>query len=935
MICFTNICRKYIYLNGSAHFGVGIWHLLLSTGFTDGYSRSTLSGLGKQSIEQTLPTISFATLKGLNVINRGRNPRKPRATANNPNPLLLLLLLSLLAFSCQTKKHLSKEPAQAISIDTLKSINVTATTKYQGFETQYFNLLHTKLSVTPVWNLRHLNGIAILTLTPHVYPQDTLTLDAKDFNIYSVELVNRNGDSLASLNYKYNRKTLSITPYQKTQWLPGDTFNVKIVYTAKPEDLIKDSIIPNHDEQGLYFVNPDGTDSAVPRELWSQGETEHNSCWFPTIDAPDQKMTQEISITVDTGLTTLSNGTLEYTEQNGNGTKTDHWALDKPHSVYLAMIAVGTYSEIKDKWRDSIPVNYYVEPEYAPYAKLVFGHTPAMIEFYSKLLNYDFPWPKYSQIVVRDFTSGAMENTTAVTMYEPLQHDDRANLDETDEEIISHELFHHWFGDLVTCKSWANLALNESFAQFAEKLWTSHEYGKEEADIEFKTDLDAYLAEAAYKKGPIIEHYYSDPEDLFDKTRYEKGALVLNMLKHYLGDEVFFKALHNYLVTNAYKCVEISDLQKAMEEASGKDLNWFFDQWFNKPGHPVLEIRQQYDATNKKLYVFVNQTQLDEKTPAFKIPTELDVYNHDGHVDKHKIWLKHASDSFSFKMDAPPLLVNFDAEKILLCHKSDVKPTGQWYYQYFHTPELLDRYEALKALSKTPESLSKDSIITLWASGLKDHSWYIRKTAIGLIATQGKMVIDTLIPRMEQLALTDKNSIVRSSALAFIQDKEGVMSNNISLKALHDSSYYVTSIAIHNVFLNTPNADSAILVSEMAEFDHYRSLDVLASVADIYARYADAGKALFFKNMAARMQAGYVNLYLLDYLKFLIRMNTAVIQQNEKFILSIGHLAKTDWELSSCQYFLNALAANLSARSENEAKKIADDFSDKAKQLKK
>ena len=860
--------------------------------------------------------------------------RKAQRTQRGIFRLSTSFIIVVLSFSCQTKKYLTNATPQYLSIDTLKSINVTASTKYKGFEPQYFNLIHTSLSVTPIWNLHLLNGTAILTLTPHSYPQDTLILDAKDFKIYQIELVGKKGDSIAVLNYKYDYKTIKINPYQKAQWLPGDTFNIKIVYTAKPEELIKDGIIPNHDEQGLYFINPDGTDSAVPRELWSQGETEHNSCWFPTIDAPDQKMTQEINITIDTGLTTLSNGTLEYTEQNGNGTKTDHWALDKPHSVYLAMIAVGTFSEIKDKWRDSIPVNYYVEPEYAPYAKLVFGHTPAMIEFYSKLLNYDFPWPKYSQVVVRDFTSGAMENTTAVTMYEPLQHDDRANLDEDGEEIISHELFHHWFGDLVTCKSWANLALNESFAQFAEKLWTEHEYGKEEADIQWKMDLDAYLAEASYKKGPIIEHYYADPEDLFDKTRYEKGALVLNMLKHYLGDEVFFKALHNYLVSNAYKCVELSDLQKAMEEASGKDLNWFFDEWFNKPGHPILEIRQKYDTANKKLSVFVNQVQKDEKTPVFKIPIELDIFKNDGQIDKHKILLKNDNDTFTYKMDNPPLLVNFDAEKILLCHKSDIKPIRQWYYQYYHGERFLDRYEALKSLAKNGGVISKDSSLRLWESAIHDHSWYIRKTAVNFLASQDKKIIDTLLPEIEQLAQADKNSVVRSSTLAFIQEKEGIKANAINLKALHDSSNYVTAVAIQNVFLNTLNKDSARLVADISVFDHYRSMYVLVSVADIYARYADADKAIFFKNAATRMESGYLNQYLTDYNKFLNRMSTQVIRQNEKFILGIGRFAKTDWERSSCQYFLKILATNLSGRPDALSQQLSEEFTERAKELK-
>ncbi len=850
------------------------------------------------------------------------------------NHLFIFILITILASSCQSKKHLQKGSFQTMPFDTLKSVNVVANTQYKGFRTQDFDLIHTHLSVTPQWHLQHLDGTAILTLKAHAYPQDTLVLDARGFLIHSVELVDKKGDSLSALTYRYDHKLLKILPKNETKWLPGDSFNIKIVYTAKPEDLVKDGTVPNADEQGLYFINPDETDTAVPRELWSQGETEHNSCWFPTIDAPDQKMTQEISITVDTGMTTLSNGTLEYSELNGNGTKTDHWALEKPHSVYLAMIAIGHYAEIKDKWRDTIPVNYYVEPEYAPYARLIFGHTPDMIEFYSKLLKYDFPWPKYSQMVVRDFTSGAMENTTAVTMYEPLQHDDRANLDETGEDVISHELFHHWFGDLVTCKNWANLSLNESFAQFAEKLWEEHEYGKEEADIMFKTDLDAYLAQAAYKKEPIIQHYYNDPEDLFDKTRYEKGALVLNMLRHYLTDSVFFKALHNYLVTNAYKNVELADLQKAMEQASGKDLNWFFDEWFNKPGQPILEIRQQYDTANKKLYVFVNQTQLDDKTPVYKIPAELDIYQQNGSMIKHTIWLKHQADTFMFEENTPPLLVNFDAEKIILCHKSDVKPAAQWYYQYYHAPLLIDRFEGIKALSRSNVILSRDSTFKLWQSALHDRSWYIRKNAIAYLKSQPKNIIDTFLPEIEKLAVSDKKSIVRANALIFIQENKSTRLNGINNEALKDSSYDVVSIAIRNIFKNTPASDSLSLIKTMTAFDHYRSIDVLASVADVYAEYADAEKAPFFRNMSTRMGNGYLAQYFLDYIKFLSRMNTSVIHQNEKFILNLDHIVKTDWDRSSYQYFLNTISKNLSDRNDALSLQLAVDFTNKAKELK-
>ena len=407
------------------------------------------------------------------------------------------------------------------------------------------------------------------------------------------------------------------------------------------------------------------------------------------------------------------------------------------------------------------------------------------------------------------------------------------------------------------------------------------------------------------------------------------------MLRHYLGDEVFFNALHNYLVSNAYKCVQLPDLQKAMEEASGKDLSWFFDEWFTKPGHPILEIRQQYDSANQKLYVYVDQTQLDEKTPVYKIPTEIDIYQQNGPIKKEQIWLNHEKDTFTFHLAAPPLLVNFDAEKIILCHKTDIRPVRQWYYQYYNSTLLIDRYEALKALSRSYVTLSIDSSVKLWSTALHDVSWYIRKNAINFLKTQNKEIIDAVLPAIEQLAKSDKKSAVRSNALMFIQETEGAKSNQISLNALKDSSYYVVSVAIRNIFKNTPPNDSADLVKTITEFDKYRSVEVLTSVADIYAKYADAGKMMFFKNMSARLKGGYMNAYLLDYLQFLNRMDTRVIQQDLKFILSLDHLIKSDWERGSYQYFLNSLAKNLSDRNDPVSNQLSDVFKEKAKDVQK
>ena len=167
------------------------------------------------------------------------------------------------------------------------------------------------------------------------------------------------------------------------------------------------------------------------------------------------------------------------------------------------MMAIGEFAIVKDKWR-GIDVSYYVEPKFEKYARMVFGNTPEMIEFFSQKFGVDYPWKKYSQVVVRDFVSGAMENTTATVHMEALQHDHRYHLDETEEDYISHELSHHWFGDYVTCESWANLPLNESFATYAEVLWREYKYGIDEAEHHLSGDFSSYFAESQTKREPLI-----------------------------------------------------------------------------------------------------------------------------------------------------------------------------------------------------------------------------------------------------------------------------------------------------------------------------------------------------------------------------------------------------------------------------------------------
>ena len=327
---------------------------------------------------------------------------------------------------------------------------------YNGSYTRYFDLIHTKLDVKFNWEKTYLYGKAELTLKPYFHSSNTLVLNARGFDVNKVQL-NNNG-SYTDLKYTYDSLLLTIT-LDKT-YTRNDTLKVFIDYTAKPNELTTGGSDAIKSDKGLYFINPDGTEKDKPKQIWTQGETESNSAWFPTIEASNERCTGEIAITIEEKYKTLSNGILTQQEINGDGTRTDFWEMDQPFAPYLFMMAIGEFAVVKDKWKN-IEVDYYVDQDFEKDAKAIFGLTPEMIEFFSKRLGVEYPWKKYSQVIVHDYVSGAMENTSAVIHGDFVQQTTRELLDgSAGEDVISHELFHHWFGDLVTCESWSNLPLN-------------------------------------------------------------------------------------------------------------------------------------------------------------------------------------------------------------------------------------------------------------------------------------------------------------------------------------------------------------------------------------------------------------------------------------------------------------------------------------------
>ncbi|MCS6895022.1 MAG: M1 family metallopeptidase [Bacteroidia bacterium] len=457
---------------------------------------------------------------------------------------------------------------------------------YQGSYPKRWQLVHTALSLSLDWKRQEIPGEAQLTLHPYFAPQQELVLDAKAFRIEEVRLLRPQNGRV--LSYRYDTLKLYIT--LDRFYTSRDTITLYIRYVAQPEKIGEGGSMAIGGRKGGYFINADGKRPCIPRQFWTQGEPESASAWFPTIDAPNQKTTQQLCVTIEDSLVSLSNGLLVSQKKLPGGLRQDCWELRQPHAPYLFALVVGNFQVIKDAWRGK-EVLYYMEPSWVPHAKAIFGRTPQMLEFFSNKTGVDFPWPKYGQVIVRDFVSGAMENTTAVIHGDMLFYDKAKALTENHEEVVAHELFHHWFGDLVTCESWAQLPLNESFADYSEYLWLEHIEGVEAAENHRRQAFLSYTAEARDKKVPLIRFDYGDPMNMFDAHSYQKGGLTLHLLRNLVGDSAFFLSIRQYLTENAYKAADIDHLRHAFEKVTGEDWTWFFDQHFHRADEVRLLVK--------------------------------------------------------------------------------------------------------------------------------------------------------------------------------------------------------------------------------------------------------------------------------------------------------------------------------------------------------
>lgn len=493
--------------------------------------------------------------------------------------------------------------------------------------------------------------------------------------------------------------------------------------------------------RGLYFIAPDPGYPHKGTQVWSQGQDEDSRYWFPCFDAPHEKSTSEVEVTIPAHLFAISNGALVSDRTEGDR-RTLHWRLDVPHSCYLITLAVGDFAAIERRWRD-VPVVYYVERGKEAAAERTLARTPQMLELFSQRFGVEYPYQRYAQVFVSDFIFGGMENTSATTLTDTVLIDERASLDYDIDALVAHELAHQWFGDLVTCRDWGEGWLNEGFATYSEYLWREHYEGRDAADLELEDWAEAYFGEDAgrYRRTIAIKHY-DEPIDVFDHHLYDKGGRVLHMLRQLLGDEAFFASVRHYLTKHRHGAVESRDLARAVEDATGRVVDWFFSQWvIDGAGHPELEVTIRWEAERGAACVKVVQTQeLEGKTPRFRLPAKLRFRVAGRDLDR-PIELVDAQHVFHFELAEEPTQAIFDPGKVLLARVKTDKSEALWIDELgggsgaggAGAALAIDRIAAARALGKKGSAAALRALV---AALEHDAFWAVREAAAVALASQ-------------------------------------------------------------------------------------------------------------------------------------------------------------------------------------------------------
>lgn len=681
---------------------------------------------------------------------------------------------------------------------------------------RYYDILHTELDLSFDFQNEVLIGVATHRLTPLGPETDSLGFDATHLEIETVTLTHAGWTDTLTTEQRPN----GIVAYPVEALRDVDTVDVRIHYTAHPTR--SDGI------RGLHFVDGPGVDPSLPTQVWTLSQPEDARFWFPTWDYPNDFMSFTIHMTVPDELDTFANGDL-VEQHRHDGSRTDTWRFDGPHVPYLAAFAVGEFSMVQEYYSredgSRVDLVYLVEDEFANDALAIFGETPAIMGVMERRTGMSYPWNDYKQVVVQEFSAGGMEHTTMSTLSSRVLRDSRARLDQNARNLIVHELAHQWFGNLMTSESWAHLALNEGFAQYFETVYLEDEIGADEAQEHAMRGRRSYLTEARSFRRPIVWYGYDDPYRLYDRHTYAKGARVLSQLRFELGEEAWWKGVRAYVHDNQHQTVTTEHLKRAMEAASGRDLQQFFDQWYDSPGHPELLVEQSVDPESGKYRIRVQQMQDTTQTPLFTFDTEFVVRYRARSPLLRRVTVSSADTTFLIGTTGEIEYVRFDVGAQLLADIRTQKPFSEWVAQARNSPEMAARYEAVGVLSELEPSLeARDAIL----QAIHDPYDLVRMRAVEASATYAdadRSIRRALVGRVAD----DPSSRVRAAAIRALVDvgleQDADMIDTVIAAALHDASYAVTAAAITAYAHRRPD-------QALDAFDHLLVLESYAATVE-------------------------------------------------------------------------------------------------------
>ncbi len=548
-------------------------------------------------------------------------------------------------------------------------------------------VLHLALDVTPDFKQRTVAGTAVWKFKPLVKPVDEVKLDAVELAVESVTATEK------IQAYQSTQDKLIITFASP---IPADKeVTVTIAYHAEPKD-------------GLFFRTPEMGYKPGDTHLFSQGEEISARHWYPCFDSPNEKFTSEMTCRVPEGMTVVSNGKLTAEEKGADGLMASHWSQEQPHANYLITLVAGYFKKLEGKHKDT-PLAFLTPPSEFKEAASSFRDTEDIMEFFEQEIGVPYPWAKYYQVCVNDFVAGGMENTSATTLTDSTLFTEATENIHSSESLVAHEMAHQWFGDLVTCKDWSHIWLNEGAATYYQVLYAGHKHGRDELLYDLYRNAKNVMS-AANDTNAIVRRDFDDAREMFGYLAYPKGGWVLHMLRSELGEEMYRRCVKTYLERHRYGNVVTEDLRKVIEELTGRSYDQFFDQWLYHAHYPELEVTQSWNEKAKLEKISIRQTQkLGGNVGLFNIPVPVRFKGKFGALDK-VIQVKSLVEDFYFPLESAPEAVRLDPEYTLLAKINFNVPGPMLNAQAADKGDLVGRLLAIEQLA---ERRDKESVAKL------------------------------------------------------------------------------------------------------------------------------------------------------------------------------------------------------------------------------